>query len=109
MAKRVEDEPKKGAPAYMNTYGDMMTLLMTFFVVMFSMSSVDTAKFRAFVESYSGTDGILTGGEVLMNSSGMLGSGVQTFPEPPKLSAEAEAEAANQELNEVEKELQQHK
>ena len=46
MRKTFEDEPKKGAPAYMNTYGDMMTLLLTFFVLLFSMSSIDTQKFR---------------------------------------------------------------
>lgn len=78
--KRKEDEPKKGAPAYMNTYGDMMTLLLTFFVLMFSMSTVDSAKFKAFIESFQGSAGILDGGEIILNDSGMLGNGIQQFP-----------------------------
>ncbi|MGL4798673.1 MAG: OmpA/MotB family protein [Cellulosilyticaceae bacterium] len=98
--KRKQPTPKKGAPAYMNTYGDMMTLLLTFFVLLFSMSSMDSAKFKAFINSYSGSSGILEGGEILMNNSGMLGNGVQNFPVTSSISQK------NQELYQKTKELQ---
>lgn len=75
--KKKEEECKKGAPAYMATYGDLMTLLLTFFILLFSMSSVDAAKFQAFVNSFSGADGILNDGEVILNDSGMLGNGIE--------------------------------
>ena len=44
MAKK--EEPKKGLPAYMATFADMMSLLLTFFVLLLSMSEIDATKFR---------------------------------------------------------------
>jgi len=44
MAKK--PEPKKGAPAWMATFADLMSLLLTFFVLLLSMSTLDATKFR---------------------------------------------------------------
>lgn len=79
MNMKKEDEPKKGAPAYMNTYGDMMTLLLTFFVLLFSMSTVDVAKFKAIIASFEGSAGILSGGESIQDTSSMLGNGINQY------------------------------
>ncbi len=38
---------------WMDTYGDMVTLLLCFFVMMFSMSSVSEEKYQALVESFN--------------------------------------------------------
>jgi len=43
----------------MNTYGDMVTLLLTFFVLLYSFSSVDTGKWQSLVNSFSGGTGVL--------------------------------------------------
>ncbi len=43
----------------MNTYGDLVTLLLTFFVLLFSFSSVDAEKWEALVKSFSGGSGVL--------------------------------------------------
>ncbi|ODM27210.1 hypothetical protein A7W90_13875 [Clostridium sp. Bc-iso-3] len=48
-----EDEPSEGAPEWMTTYSDMVTLLLTFFVLLFSMSSVDSEKFKQITNSLS--------------------------------------------------------
>jgi chemotaxis protein MotB len=45
--KKQEDEVQEGA-AWMTTYADMVTLLFTFFVLMFAISSVDQGKFQMF-------------------------------------------------------------
>ena len=107
--KRKEDTPKKGAPAYMNTYGDMMTLLLTFFVLLFSMSNVDNAKFKAFIESFSGSSGILNGGEVILNEQGMLGNGVQQFPSNKQITESGDYEdyEKNKELNSIKENLEE--
>lgn len=39
----------------MNTYGDLVTLLLVFFVLLFSFSSMDKAKWRQLVETFTGT------------------------------------------------------
>ena len=46
-----QEEPKKGAPAWMCTFADLMSLLLTFFVLLLSMSSTEAAKFRAMAGS----------------------------------------------------------
>lgn len=60
MAKAKCKCPKPGltAPFYLLTYGDMMTLLLTFFVLLFSMSSVQSVKFQAQVGILQGALGI---------------------------------------------------
>ncbi len=53
MAERKKEEKKKGgAPEYMLTYGDMMTLLLCFFVMLLSMSTIDPAKFMVAASSF---------------------------------------------------------
>ena len=55
MAKRKADEPKKGAPEWQSTFADLMNLLLCFFVLLFSMSSVDAQKFELVAASFSKT------------------------------------------------------
>lgn len=45
-------ECKEGAPEYMATYGDMMTLLLCFFVLLLSMAEVNPKKFDAAASSF---------------------------------------------------------
>ncbi|MBM7560592.1 OmpA/MotB family protein [Fusibacter tunisiensis] len=65
MAKKKCPECKEGSPAWMATYGDMVTLLMCFFVLLFAFSSIDAQKFEAVMESFQGSAGVLSGGKSL--------------------------------------------
>ncbi len=58
--KKCPECPKPGAPEYMNTYGDMMTLLVTFFVLLISFSSTEQNKFAMAMSSLSGSLGVLS-------------------------------------------------
>ncbi len=57
--KKCPECPKVGAPEYMLTYGDMMTLLVTFFVLLISFSSVEQNKFSMATTSLKGALGVL--------------------------------------------------
>ncbi|MCK5686085.1 hypothetical protein KAJ27_18275, partial [bacterium] len=61
--KRKKKE-KAGCPEYMLTYGDMMTLLLCFFVLLFSFSTVDKKKFEKIVASFKAALGVLPGARV---------------------------------------------
>ncbi|WP_096189760.1 flagellar motor protein MotS [Evansella halocellulosilytica] len=52
MYKRRQERTDKGAPKWMVTFSDMMTLILVFFILLFSMSVVDANKFRAIAESF---------------------------------------------------------
>ena len=73
MARKREEEHKAGAPEWMATYGDMVTLLLCFFVLLFSFATLDVQKFEAISKSMSGSLGVLDSGmnlsmEPLVNS-----------------------------------------
>ncbi len=57
--KKCPDCPPKGAPAWMSTFSDMTTLLLTFFVLLISMASFEPVKFKMTTESLQGAFGVL--------------------------------------------------
>ncbi|MBQ4417426.1 MAG: hypothetical protein II868_07010 [Butyrivibrio sp.] len=64
-----------GAPAWTATFGDLMNLLLCFFVLLFSMSSVDAAKFEQIAASFSSAFGIFSGGEMAIGQGALIGNG----------------------------------
>ncbi|WIF94644.1 flagellar motor protein MotB [Caminicella sporogenes] len=61
--KKIKEEESGGVPEYMLTYGDMMTLLLCFFVLLFAFSEIDARKFQAIMQSFQGSAGILKSGK----------------------------------------------
>lgn len=49
-----KSRPAEGGGNWMDTYGDMVTLLLCFFVMLYSMSNLDAAKWDIFVRSIGG-------------------------------------------------------
>ena len=46
MAKRREEQPDEGSPAWMATFSDLMNLLLCFFVLLFASSTMDEGKIQ---------------------------------------------------------------
>lgn len=59
-----EVTPAAGAPAWMVTFADLMSLLLCFFVLLLSFSTMDVVKFKAIAESLQGSLG-LPGGSAM--------------------------------------------
>lgn len=53
MARKKAEVAEEGA-YWMDTYGDMVTLLLTFFVLLFAMSSLNADKWELFVKAFTG-------------------------------------------------------
>lgn len=49
---RKKKQGPKGAPKWMVTFSDLMTLILVFFILLFSMSVVDANRFEAIAESF---------------------------------------------------------
>ena len=81
MAKRKEEEAPKGSPAWMATFGDLMNLLLCFFVLLFSMSTVDAQKFELIAASFSETFSILSGGASAIGDGMLVSNGVSQLNE----------------------------
>ncbi|MBM7581388.1 chemotaxis protein MotB [Caldicoprobacter guelmensis] len=62
MKRRRKREKSGGIAEWFVTYSDMVTLLLTFFVMLYSFSVIDAQKWEALVESLRGSIGILQGG-----------------------------------------------
>lgn len=75
MARRKEDPPK-GSTAWMNTFADLMNLLLCFFVMLFSMSSVNEEKFEKVIASFQSTFSILPGGGASIGEGELISSGI---------------------------------
>ena len=55
MALKKKSGGGGGGANWMDTYGDMVTLLLCFFVLLYSMSTIDSAKWEALVMSFNPT------------------------------------------------------
>jgi len=81
MAKRKPEEPKKGAPAWQCTFADLMNLLLCFFVLLFSMSTVDAQKFQMIAASFSETFSIFDAGATAIGDGVLISNGVSQLNE----------------------------
>jgi len=91
MAKKCP-ECKTGAPAWMATYGDMVTLLLTFFVMLFTVAKIDGREFKLVLSAFRGSLGMFEGGQTL--SKGRLeemGMNLESLPSETKGSNLAKA------------------
>ena len=77
MARRQKaPEGGGGSPAWMSTFSDLMNLLLCFFVLLFSMSTVDAEKFEEVVSSLQSSFSIFDGGSTSITEGELVSSGV---------------------------------
>lgn len=76
MARKKKEEPQGGGAGWLNTFADLMNLLLCFFVLLFSMSTVDAEKFEAMVTSLQNSFSIFSSGGASVGDGMMVSSGV---------------------------------
>lgn len=104
MARKKEEDVPAGSPAWMNTFSDLMNLLLCFFVMLFAMSTVDAEKFHKVVASFQSTFSILPAGGSSIGEGEMVSSGVSQLEFLDTYYKE-EANSQSQEEQEQEEEL----
>jgi chemotaxis protein MotB len=78
--KRKKKEKDEGSPYWMITYGDMTTLLLVFFVVMFTTAEIDGSELRMILAAFQGL-GVMRGGNTLqVGKLAELGNNIMTLP-----------------------------
>jgi len=73
--KRREPDGGPGQP-WLNTFADLMNLLLCFFVMLFAMSSIDAEKFEQISVSMANSFGILHGGGAAILDGQLISSGI---------------------------------
>ena len=91
MARRKKPDASAGpgAPLWMATYGDMITLVLTFFVLLFSFSTIDATKWKQIVMAFSGSKSVLPG----VGDNILAGEEPEVMPDQQQEEAEGEAAA----------------
>lgn len=81
MARRKEEEAPKGSPAWMTTFSDLMNLLLCFFVLLFSMSTVDADKWEEVVNSMTSSFSLWKGGYTSVGEGLLISAGTSQMSE----------------------------
>jgi len=65
MAKKCKCECPECMPEWLATFGDLMSLLLCFFVLLLSMSTMDAKKIAEAMGSLAGSMGVMDGGTIV--------------------------------------------
>ena len=76
MARKKKEEPQGGGAGWMNTFADLMNLLLCFFVMLFAMSTVDAEKFEQLAASLQNSFSFLPSGGASVGDGMLVSSGV---------------------------------
>jgi len=68
MAKKCKCECPECMPEWLATFGDLMSLLLCFFVLLLSMSTMDAKKIAEAAGSLAGSMGVMDGGTIVKTS-----------------------------------------
>ncbi|MCL2767329.1 MAG: flagellar motor protein MotB [Synergistaceae bacterium] len=60
--KKLEEDRPVSCPLWLGTWGDLVSLLMCFFVLLFALSTIDAQKFEQLAISLRGSLGVMKGG-----------------------------------------------
>lgn len=72
--------PPEGSPDYMLTYGDMMTLLLTFFVMLLTPAEIDGYQLRLILAAFPGLGAYQGGNTLEQGRLAELGNTIEALP-----------------------------
>ncbi|MGN1314238.1 MAG: OmpA family protein [Lachnospiraceae bacterium] len=106
MARRQKEEVQKASKEWMNTFADLMNLLLCFFVLLFSMSTVDAQKFEMIAAAFSESFSIFSAGSTAIGDGVLISNGVSQLNELDKYINSTGKAAENDEMSDRLDEMQ---
>jgi chemotaxis protein MotB len=76
LARKKREQPSGGGAGWLATFADLMNLLLCFFVLLFSMSSVDAEKFEQIAVSMANNFGVFDAGSSSIGEGQLISSGM---------------------------------
>jgi chemotaxis protein MotB len=76
LARKKREAPSSAGAPWLNTFADLMNLLLCFFVLLFSMSTVDAQKFEEIAVSMANTFGVFDAGGASIGTGQLISSGM---------------------------------
>lgn len=107
MAKRRNEEVQAPSKEWMNTFADLMNLLLCFFVLLFSMSTVDAQKFEMIAAAFSESFSIFSAGSTAIGDGLLISNGVSQLNELDQYIYSTGKAAENDEISEELDKLQE--
>ncbi len=107
MARKKQEDAPKGSPAWMNTFSDLMNLLLCFFVLLFSMSTVDAEKFEMVIASLQSSFSVLPSGGSSVGEGQLISSGVSQLENFSMFFEQSISEETTVEENEEEQSVKE--
>lgn len=80
MARKKREPEAKPVAGWITTFSDLMNLLLCFFVLLFSMSTVDAEKFQMVIASLQSSLSIMPAGSMSIGEGEMVGNGISQLP-----------------------------
>ena len=78
---------EEGAPDWLLTYGDMTTLLLTFFIMMFTTATLAGSALRMILAAFQGLGSLMGGNTLEVGKLAELGNTIMSLPSRQRGSA----------------------
>lgn len=78
--KKKQRKVEEGAPQWLTTYGDMTTLLLTFFILMFTTAEIDGSELRLILAAFQGLGSLRGGNTLQVGKLAELGHTIARLP-----------------------------
>ncbi|MBO5451152.1 MAG: flagellar motor protein MotB [Lachnospiraceae bacterium] len=106
--KKKEEGGGGGSPAWMTTFSDLMNLLLCFFVLLFSMSTMDAQKLQQVAASFNQNFSIFSGGATAIGDGILISNGVSQLNElDDYINSTGKTAESDQTVNDLEEYEQQ--
>lgn len=80
IPKKKQKKVEEGTPFWMLTYGDMTTLMLTFFIMMFTTAEIDGAELRMILAAFQGLGSLRGGNTLQVGKLAELGNTIMALP-----------------------------